>query len=185
MKVASVDDRDVHRRTSQRLGRVETGKTTAKNHHVRFPAHKPNSLANALIARARWDRSFFSPGPISARVRPSDLEDRVVPEPSVATSFCRDHTLETPLSQHLDPVGENQGHHGPETGGSIVHTLQRGQHVAYVVVIGCIGSGEPRRVHSGCTVQRINLEPGVVGNHREPDRLHDRPRFQQSVLFQR
>ena len=48
-----------------------------------------------------------------------------------------------------------------------------------------MGAGKARRIDAGLAVQRVNLNPRIIGKSKIPRGVRNRPRFFDSVLFER
>src|SRR6266508_3582361 len=111
-------------------------------------------------------------------------EDRVVAEPAPAPGFQDQRPLAGGLGVGEPlPRPRHKGHAPipgcPPGGGD---RRDRGDQRPEIVLVGGVLAGEPRGVDAGLAVQRVDLDPRVVGHGGDPDGRRHGPGLQRGVL---
>ena len=114
------------------------------------------------------------------------FENRVVSKPAIAARGIGDASLTDPLYNDRCAIGPMHHDDGPKSR-SAMHrrdAVQPLEEEGPVLRIGRPGTSEPCRMHPWLAIERVNVEPGVVGDRRDSGGGADRLRFQSSIAFE-
>ena len=115
-------------------------------------------------------------------------EHRVVPESFRAPRFLGDEPLDVAECGHLPAVGPVRQRHRWRSGRCVRRVGDAAERVEQLGHVVGVGGRLPRVAggpHPGRAAERVDLEPGVVGEGREAGRLAQRDRLQPRVVFER
>ena len=95
-------------------------------------------------------------------------EHRVVAESFPAPRLARDRPFDLAERGDLAAVGKAGERDGGEAGGALpgIDVAQQVEQLRHVAGVGRVVAGEACRTHAGRAAERVDLEPGVVGDRR-------------------
>ena len=114
-------------------------------------------------------------------------EHRVVAESFPALRLAGDRSVDIAERGDLATVGEPGERDGGEAGGAVtgIDVAQQLEQLRHVAGVGGVVAGEARRTHAGCAAERVDLEPRVVGDRREPGGVAEGDGLQARVVLER
>ena len=134
-----------------------------------------SSSSSARKARPRWPIACFSSSVISLNVRRVAVGDEQRVEAPAAPATLRlgdravaDAVARRPRSRRARRPSRRSGSAPSASGGS--ESGERVEQLGPVLGVRRVRAGEVRGVDAGLAVERVDLQPGVVGDRRQPGR---------------
>src|SRR5579871_759217 len=91
------------------------------------------------------------------------IKQRVVSESVLPTRFGNDYAFDRAMKDSDQPLSFHQCDHAHEPRGTLRNTCQFFQKQPVVLYVRRIRPGEPRRVDTGSTAQRVHFQAGIIG----------------------